>query len=214
MWRFGAPPDYTVANYAFATGKTKAHAPGSLEMIVENLVKTWEMERSHKSDPSQHKTVDQERFSIGANGGKMFNNIEANEVGNYNLLLDTADKALYDAEATSWDDSHEMFGDAFAAFPCAPRPRGILARALRAPHSCLDTCHRTRASDRGVARGLFRATHRGIHLASLGHLHRLLHFSEWQEERRERRARRALWVRDGDRQRKPAALRVPLLLRR
>ena len=86
MWRFGAPPDYTVANYAFATGKTKAHAPGSLEMIVENLVKTWEMERSHKSDPTQHKTVDQERFSIGANGGKMFNNLEANEVGNYNLL--------------------------------------------------------------------------------------------------------------------------------
>lgn len=71
---------------AFATGKTKAHAPGSLEMIVENLVKTWEMERSHKSDPTQHKTVDQERFSIGANGGKMFNNLEANEVGNYNLL--------------------------------------------------------------------------------------------------------------------------------
>ena len=58
VWRFGAPPDYTVANYAFATGKTKAHAPGSLEMIVENLVKTWEMERSHKSDPTQHKTVD------------------------------------------------------------------------------------------------------------------------------------------------------------
>ena len=50
VWRFGAPPDYTVANYAFATGKTKAHAPGSLEMIVENLVKTWEMERSHKSE--------------------------------------------------------------------------------------------------------------------------------------------------------------------
>lgn len=81
------------------------------------MIKTWEMERSHKSDPTQHKTVDQERFSIGANGGKMFNNLEANEVGNYNLLLDTADKALYDAEATSWDDSHEKFGDAFAAFP-------------------------------------------------------------------------------------------------
>ena len=144
MWRFGAPPDYTVANYAFATGKTKAHAPGSLEMIVENLVKTWEMERSHKSDPTQHKTVDQERFSIGANGGKMFNNIEANKVGNYNLLLDTADKSLYDAEATSWDDSHEMFGDAFAAFPCAPRTRGILARAFRAPHSCLRALGRVR----------------------------------------------------------------------
>ena len=111
---------------------------------MENLVKTWEMERSHKSDPTQHKTVDQERFSIGANGGKMFNNLEANKVGNYNLLLDTADKALYDAEATSWEDSHEKFGDAFAAFPCAPRTRGILARAFRAPHSCLRALGRVR----------------------------------------------------------------------
>ena len=39
-------------------GKTKHHAEGSLEITVENLVKTWEMERSHKVDCKQHKSVD------------------------------------------------------------------------------------------------------------------------------------------------------------
>lgn len=48
-------------------------------MIVENLVKTWEMERSHKLDPNSHRSVDPKRFHISANGGKKFNNDEANK---------------------------------------------------------------------------------------------------------------------------------------
>lgn len=38
-WR-SKKPDYTLANLAFLKGKTKSHAIGSLEMIVENVVKT------------------------------------------------------------------------------------------------------------------------------------------------------------------------------
>ena len=94
-WRFGKPPDYTLANYNFITGKTKNHKPGSLEMIVENLVKTWEMERSHKLDPGMHKSVDQEHFLIGANGGKMYNNIEANKIGNYVRWLDSGSPSAH-----------------------------------------------------------------------------------------------------------------------
>merc|ERR1711994_1048493 len=90
-WRFGQKPDYTLANYFYVTGKTKAHPEGSLELVVENLVKTWEMERSHKLDPTTHMSVDQDHFSISANGGKRYNNIEANAAGNYNALLDNAD---------------------------------------------------------------------------------------------------------------------------
>ena len=37
----------------FIQGKTMNHPPGSLEEIVENLVKTWEMEASHKINFSQ-----------------------------------------------------------------------------------------------------------------------------------------------------------------
>eukprot|EP00435_Cladocopium_sp_Y103_P058088 s682_g20.t1 len=43
-WRFGGKPDYALANLKYLQGKTKNHAAGSLELIVENLVKTWEME--------------------------------------------------------------------------------------------------------------------------------------------------------------------------
>eukprot|EP00438_Fugacium_kawagutii_P033782 Skav218496 [mRNA] locus=scaffold3758:6983:13301:+ [translate_table: standard] len=80
-WRFGGAPDYSLTNLKYLQargGKTKNHAEGSLELIVENLVKTWEMdcwrprERSHKVDPDQHRSVDPEKFHVGANGWKKF----------------------------------------------------------------------------------------------------------------------------------------------
>lgn len=115
VWRFGGPPDYSLTNYLYLKERTKQHAPGSLEQIVENLVKTWEMERSHKVDCRQHQSVDQEEFEISANGGKKFNNVEANQVGNYNVLLNSC--PTWDSANTTWEDSHEAFHKAFAAFP-------------------------------------------------------------------------------------------------
>jgi len=94
-WRFGAPPDYSLANLYYLKGKTMNHPEGSLEQVVENLVKTWEFERSHKLDHTQHKSVSQEKFLIGANGGKMFDNVGANQVGNYNVLLENCDESMW-----------------------------------------------------------------------------------------------------------------------
>lgn len=116
-WRFGSKPNYALANYYYLTGKKANHAEGSLEQVVENLVKTWEMERSHKKDPASHKTVDQKEFRISANGGKVYDNLSANQVGNYNVLLQNAPKELYDAEGMTWEQSHEAFHTAFPAFP-------------------------------------------------------------------------------------------------
>lgn len=116
-WRFGGPPDYSLTNLFYLKQRTKEHPEDSLEKIVENLVKTWEMERSHKTDCTQHKSVDQKRFQISANGGKKYNNKEANEVGNYNVLLDSCPADLWDKEQISWEQSHDAFQDAFAAFP-------------------------------------------------------------------------------------------------
>ncbi|OLP99144.1 hypothetical protein AK812_SmicGene18356 [Symbiodinium microadriaticum] len=73
------------------------------ERAFMDEVKTWEMERL---DPNSHRSVDPKRFHISANGGKKFNNDEANKCGNYNVLLQGCDTALYDAEC-SWDKSHE-----------------------------------------------------------------------------------------------------------
>lgn len=116
-WRFGGKPDYSLTNYKFLTQRTRQHAEGGLEVTVENLVKTWEMERSHKLDPKTHQSVDQEKFRISANGGKVFENIEANQVGNYNVLLNSCPVELYNAAETTWEQSHDKFHDAFAAFP-------------------------------------------------------------------------------------------------
>lgn len=116
-WRFGGPPDYSLTNLYYLKQRSKEHPEDSLEKIVENLVKTWEMERSHKVDWTQHKTVDQERFLISANGGAKYNNEEANKVGNYNVLLDACPAEIWDKEGISWEKSHEKFHKAFAAFP-------------------------------------------------------------------------------------------------
>uniref|UniRef100_A0A7S3Z1D5 Pathogen-related protein n=1 Tax=Lotharella globosa TaxID=91324 RepID=A0A7S3Z1D5_9EUKA len=116
-WRFGGPPDYSLTNYLYLQQRTKVHKEGSLEQVVENLVKTWEMERSHKLDYTEHKSVDQKNFRISANGGKIYNNKEANQVGNYNVLLDACPAKLWDKANISWEKSHDMFHTAFAAFP-------------------------------------------------------------------------------------------------
>lgn len=116
-WRFGDVPDYSLTNLKFLKERSKIHPEGSLEQIVENLVKTWEMERSHKLDATSHQSVDVENFKISANGGKVFNNEEANQVGNYNVLLNACPADLWDSENITWEGSHDAFHNAFAAFP-------------------------------------------------------------------------------------------------
>ena len=116
-WRFGGKPDYSLTNLFYLKQRTKEHPEDSLEKVVENLVKTWEMERSHKLDYRDHQSVDTKRFNISANGGKTYDNKEANQVGNYNVLLDACPAELWDKENISWEQSHEKFHKAFAAFP-------------------------------------------------------------------------------------------------
>lgn len=116
-WRSGKP-DYSLANLAFVMGKSKCHAKGSLEMIVENAVKTWEMEASHKTNTDQWKSIIQNKYSVQANGGKVFGLNEASKRGNYNVLLDHVDPTLYCASKEDFDSSHHLFRDAFQhSFP-------------------------------------------------------------------------------------------------
>ena len=48
-WRDGVP-DYTVVNAKYMKERKMKHQAGSLEKIVEDLVKTFEMESMHKED--------------------------------------------------------------------------------------------------------------------------------------------------------------------
>ena len=68
-WRM-EKPDYTKANYQYLKGKTQNHAEGSLEDVVENLVKKWEMQASHFADFNQWTEVDHENYKLSVNGGR------------------------------------------------------------------------------------------------------------------------------------------------
>ncbi|CAH1267015.1 Hypp3657 [Branchiostoma lanceolatum] len=116
-WRF-AKPDYTQANLEYMKGKTKNHPAGSLELVVENLVKRWEMEASHFQDLDQWTTINKERLCAQANGGKVFTAEETWKVGNYNWLMAGCKKDLYDAEKEDFESSHRHFRGAFTkGFP-------------------------------------------------------------------------------------------------
>lgn len=116
-WRHGQP-DYSLANLAYLKGKSMSHEKGSLEMIVENAVKSWEMEASHKKNASQWKSIVHDEYKFSTNGGRAVLLEEASKRGNYNVLMDHVDKKLYDATAQDFDSSHKLFQSSFrGAFP-------------------------------------------------------------------------------------------------
>lgn len=46
---------------------------GSLEEKVQNLVKTWEMEIFHKTNPNEYKSLDPKKYTFSLNGNtKLF----------------------------------------------------------------------------------------------------------------------------------------------
>ena len=60
---------------------------GSLEEIVENLVKTWECEASHKADQEQWTSIDQENYKVQVNNGPIMAGKIAFAMGNYNAIM-------------------------------------------------------------------------------------------------------------------------------
>lgn len=52
-----------------STERIARHTEGSLERMVENLIKNWEVEASHKLDVSEWRTVDSKAYKFACNGG-------------------------------------------------------------------------------------------------------------------------------------------------
>jgi len=111
-WRKGKP-DYTLTNCSWMKGKTQNHAKGSLEEVVENLVKTWEAELSHKSDLEQWTTIDRPNFTIQTNGGRVVDAEEAVTIGSYNSLMEACPAYQKYGVGDNFEASHSMFHDAF-----------------------------------------------------------------------------------------------------
>lgn len=111
MWKEGKP-DYTIADLHYFLGKTTNHPPGSMELFVENFIKTWEMEATHK-EFYQWNTVDQCEYEVCSNGGKVFDSQEAPWVGNYNWLLSSCEPDTWDSTKETFESSHGKFRFAF-----------------------------------------------------------------------------------------------------
>ncbi|GJN17771.1 hypothetical protein PR202_gb04869 [Eleusine coracana subsp. coracana] len=126
VWRHGAPPTYHAVNALFEAERTQEWPAGSLEETVQNVIKTWEMEMSHKARLSDFKTVSPGRFSLSVNGGPALSGEEALAVGSYNALLSSpmlASTGAYDAAAETFKSSHDLFRAAL--------PRGFAWEVLR-----------------------------------------------------------------------------------
>lgn len=105
-WRHGKP-NYALVNEKYLKEKTNNHAAGSLEKIVENIVKTWEMESSHKWRAEDWGTVIPDKFTVSANGGPVFTLQDNLEIGNYNILLDSC--VLFKPGSETLKSSYELF---------------------------------------------------------------------------------------------------------
>jgi predicted ester cyclase len=110
-WREGQRPDYTYTNQFLHQESQYQHPEGSLEAIAQNLVRTFEMEASHKSNPQQWLSIVSDRFRMSSNGGAQYTAQEVAKEGTYNLFLGESEQ--YSSKSETFESSFEMFHKAF-----------------------------------------------------------------------------------------------------
>ncbi|MGM3309276.1 SnoaL-like polyketide cyclase [Anabaena sp. WFMT] len=110
-WRYQTPPDYSRSKENLAKESTCNHLEGTLEAIVQNLVRTFEMEVSFKSNPQQWLSVVNDQFRVSTNGGKEYTADDLSAQGTYNLFM--ADSEHYKASEESFESSAKIFHSTF-----------------------------------------------------------------------------------------------------
>ncbi|KAL3418166.1 hypothetical protein PVAG01_09881 [Phlyctema vagabunda] len=106
-WRYGRAPDYKNTRKVYHQTKEQDHAPGSLESMVENLVKNWEVEASFKQDINDWRTIDRDAYTFAVNGGKPCSADHMLKVGTYNALI--VSNPYYAPEHSDFNSSHKTF---------------------------------------------------------------------------------------------------------
>lgn len=110
-WRTGERPDYSHTNQFLEQERKFNHAEGTLNAIAHNLVKTFEMEASHKSNPQQWLSIVTDKFRMSSNGGPEYTATDIAQAGTYNLFL--GDTEHYRSSEESFDSSYQLFHTAF-----------------------------------------------------------------------------------------------------
>ncbi len=104
-------PDYSLSNEFLKQESKYSHLEGSLEAIVQNLVRTFEMEASFKSNPQQWLSIVADKFRMTTNGGQEYMAEDVADAGTYNLFL--GESQHYSAKAESFESSAHIFHEAF-----------------------------------------------------------------------------------------------------
>lgn len=111
QWRYSTPPDYTRTNSFLKQESKYNHLEGSLEAVVQNLVRAFEMEASFKTNPQQWVSIVTEKFRMSTNGGPAYTAQDVVEAGTYNLFLTETEH--YNPKEEDFESSANVFITAF-----------------------------------------------------------------------------------------------------
>ncbi|MDY7022422.1 MAG: ester cyclase [Cyanobacteriota bacterium] len=111
QWRYGKQPDYTRSNEKLAQQSTQNHPENSLEALVQNLVRTFDVEANFKTNPQEWISVVQEQFRMSTNGGTQYKLEDLVESGTYKLLIGNTQH--YKASEENFETSTNLFHSAF-----------------------------------------------------------------------------------------------------
>ncbi|CAH1777817.1 unnamed protein product [Owenia fusiformis] len=110
-WKSGKP-NYDLVNEKYLKEKKSNHPVDSLEKLVENAAKTFEMESTHKMDLNEWGSIaDKDTFKFIVNGNYEFSAEDCLNRGNYQMLL--AGCPLYNLNAHTCETSLALFQKAF-----------------------------------------------------------------------------------------------------
>jgi hypothetical protein len=115
-WLNGRAPDYSLVNKLYFNSKKNNHKIGSLEDIVNNLVKNWEKEASHKTEAKDWRTIEKESYKFSTNGGNWLTAEDMVKIGTYKAVI--GDCEYFMSSCLDLEQSkhifHECFSEGFA----------------------------------------------------------------------------------------------------
>jgi len=111
QWRYSTPPDYSRTNNFLKEESKYNHLEGSLEAIVQNLVRAFEMEASFKTNPQEWVSVVADKFRMSTNGGLAYTAEDVVNAGTYNLFI--TENQHYNPKEEDFESSAHVFHNAF-----------------------------------------------------------------------------------------------------
>lgn len=110
-WRYNEKPDYSWSDQKLAVESKYNHPQYSLADIIQNLVRSFDIEANFKIDSTQWSTIVQDKFYLSTNGGYKYKVEDLIKSGTYKLLI--GDTQYYRASEENFETSTNLFHSAF-----------------------------------------------------------------------------------------------------